>query len=75
MADLIAKTKTLEEIYLWDNGITDEGAKALEAALKVNKSVKILDLNDNHVATELKSSIQSLIKMGPLRAPASPRGR
>ena len=64
-ADLICNflesNKSVVELYLYDTQITDDGAKKLEAALGKNKTLKRLDLNDNHIAKELKSKINEIL--------------
>ncbi|CCW63922.1 unnamed protein product [Phytomonas sp. EM1] len=42
----------LEELYLGDNNITGEGARALAEALEVNKSLRILHLDQNRIPDE-----------------------
>ena len=66
--------KTIKEVYLWETGISDEGAKCLENTLLKNRHIEILDLNDNpNVSQQMKNCIASLVKQGASRVPASPR--
>ena len=47
----------MEELYLGGNGISDEGAIAIAAALRINKSLKELFLDANDIGDEGAISI------------------
>jgi hypothetical protein len=34
-------------VYLWETGMSDSGAKSLANMLRKNKTIEILDVNDN----------------------------
>ena len=43
------KNKTLNNIYLYNNSITDDGAIALANALITNTTLKELDIGENNI--------------------------
>ena len=43
----LTKLKSLEEITLYQNGITWKGAVALANCFKVNPNLRVINLNDN----------------------------
>jgi Ran GTPase-activating protein (RanGAP) involved in mRNA processing and transport len=43
----LSNSKTMTELLLWEARITENGSSSLAKALKVNKSIKRLNLNDN----------------------------
>eukprot|EP00438_Fugacium_kawagutii_P025955 Skav207680 [mRNA] locus=scaffold1857:479672:483573:- [translate_table: standard] len=47
LAEFLVSTKTLENLYLNDNGIGPNGANFLAHGLRRNKSLKVLTLNKN----------------------------
>lgn len=74
LCNFLAANKTIVEVYLWECGLTDEGAKAIEGMLLKNRAITNLDINDNpSVSQAMKSSIAGLVKQGSSRVPASPR--
>lgn len=74
LCTFLAANRTVKELYLWDMGITDAGAKQLVALLKKNRVIENLDVNDNpEISLNLKAEIAALVKQGPSRVPASPR--
>ena len=61
LAKVIQKMKSLEHLELFQNGISSKGMKAIFDALKENKNLKIIKINDNFT----KDSIQTLIEIIP----------
>lgn len=47
LAQLVAKSSTLRSLILWNNNFTDETYLAMAAALRVNSSLRVLELGDN----------------------------
>lgn len=54
--------KALAQVDLSFNEIDDEGAKALAAALEKNQTLTQVNLEGNHIGTELKNQINQKIK-------------
>ena len=61
LAKVIEKMKSLEHLEMFQNGISSEGMKSIFMALKQNKNIKVLKINDNFI----KDSIQHLIEIIP----------
>ena len=61
LAKVIQKMKSLEHLELFQNVISSKGMKAIFDALKENKNLKIIKINDNFT----KDSIQTLIEIMP----------
>ena len=61
LAKVIEKMKSLEHLEMFQNGISSNGMKAIFLALKENKNIKVIKVNDNFV----KESIQHLIEIMP----------
>ena len=61
LADVIEKMKTFEHLEFYQNGISTSGMKKLFIALKENKNLKILKINDNFT----KIALEELIKILP----------
>ena len=53
----------VDSIYLNDNKIGDEGAKAIGEALKVNTSLTEIDLGHNKIGTEGAKAIGEALKV------------
>ena len=60
MAKVIEKMKSFEHLEFFQNGISTEGMKKLFLALKENKNLQILKINDNFTKTSLKDLIEIL---------------
>jgi len=52
LASAIAKSKTIKELFLSDNNISDEGTKYLADSLKKNNSLQILYLHNNNIGDD-----------------------
>ena len=61
LAKVIEKMKSLEHLEIFQNGITSSGMKSIFLALKENKNIKIIKINDNFA----KDSIQTFIEIMP----------
>ena len=61
LAKVIEKMKSLEHLEIFQNGITSNGMKSIFLALKENKNIKIMKINDNFA----KDSIQTFIEIMP----------
>ena len=61
LAKVIEKMKSLECLEMFQNGISSAGMKAIFIALKENKNIKIIKVNDNFI----KESIKNLIEFIP----------
>ena len=61
LAKVIEKMKSLEHLEIFQNGITSNGMKSIFLALKENKNIKIIKINDNFA----KDSIQTFIEIMP----------
>jgi len=61
LAKLIKKMKSFEHLEMFQNGISSEGMKEIFLALKENKNIKIIKINDNFI----KDSIKYLIEIIP----------
>ena len=60
LAKVIEKMKSFEHLEFFQNGISTEGMKKLFLALKENKNLQILKINDNFTKTSLKDLIEIL---------------
>ena len=60
LAKVIEKMKSFEHLEFFQNGISTEGMKQLFLALKENKNLQILKINDNFTKTSLKDLIEIL---------------
>ena len=49
----------VKELHLYSKNISDEGAKALAEALKVNTALRVLWLNDNNISDAVKQQIKT----------------
>jgi ankyrin repeat protein len=56
----LSENKTIEEIYLDKNSITEKGGKAMAEDLLLNTTLKILSLNDNLITND---GIRALCKL------------
>ena len=61
LAKVIEKMKSLEHLEFYQNGISTKGMKNLFLALKENKNLEVLKINDNFT----KSALQDLIDIIP----------
>ena len=61
LAKVIEKMKSLEHLEFYQNGISTKGMKSLFLALKENKNLEVLKINDNFT----KSALQDLIDIIP----------
>ena len=61
LAKVIEKMKSLEYLEFYQNGISTKGMKSLFLALKENKNLEVLKINDNFT----KSALQDLIDIIP----------
>lgn len=52
LAQVFAKVKTLETVWMPQNGIYHQGISALSEAFKVNRKMKSLNLNDNTITSK-----------------------
>ena len=52
LANAIATNTTLKRLYLYNNKISDEGAKLLANALKKNNTLEGLDLSENNIGDD-----------------------
>ena len=53
----------VKELYLYSNNISDEGAKALAEALKVNTALHRLDLYSNKISDEGAKALAEVLKV------------
>src|ERR1700729_2155198 len=60
---LLKDNDTITNIYLSDNQIGDEGAKAIADALKVNNNITDIDLAYNQIGTEGAKAIADALKV------------
>ena len=60
LAKVIEKMKSFEHLEFFQNGISTEGMKKLFEALKDNKNLQVLKINDNFTKTSLKDLIEIL---------------
>ena len=60
LAKVIEKMKSFEHLEFFQNGISTEGMKKLFLALKENKNLQVLKINDNFTKTSLKDLIEIL---------------
>lgn len=61
LAKVLEKMKSLENLEMFQNGISSTGMKSIFLALKENKNIKSIKINDNSI----KDSIQYLIEILP----------
>ena len=61
LSKVLEKMKSLENLEMYQNGISSTGMKAIFLALKENKNIKSIKINDNCI----KDSIQYLIEILP----------
>ena len=61
LSKVLEKMKSLENLEMYQNGISSTGMKAIFLAIKENKNIKSIKINDNCI----KDSIQYLIKILP----------
>ena len=61
LAKVIEKMKSFEHLEFYQNGISTKGMKSLFLALKENKNLEVLKINDNFT----KSALQDLIDIIP----------
>jgi Ran GTPase-activating protein (RanGAP) involved in mRNA processing and transport len=63
MADVLMTNKSLTTLDFGSNRITDEGGKALVAALKVNVTCRFFGIQDNPMSDTVKSQISYLVSL------------
>ena len=54
------KNTSLKELVLWNNKISDEGAKQIGIGLKENTSLNELNLNSNNISDEMKKKLKEI---------------
>ena len=60
LAKVIEKMKSFEHLEVYQNGISTEGMKKIILALKENKNLEVLKINDNFTKVALKDLIDIL---------------
>ena len=60
LAKVIEKMKSFEHLEFYQNGISSKGMKAIFLALKENKNLEVLKINDNITKNALKDLIEIL---------------
>ena len=55
ISDCLKINRTLQELYLCGNNITDEGAKKLAEAIQMNTVLQELHLSENWMSTDSES--------------------
>ena len=60
LAKVIEKMKSFEHLEFFQNGISTEGMKKLFEALKDNKNLQVLKINDNFTKTSLNDLIENI---------------
>ena len=63
---LIGKCETLNELYLANNDIDNEGAKVLVKAIKTRGNFKNIDLDNNKFSGEAITELFELLPLGKL---------
>ena len=62
LIDCLSQIENLKELRLSNNKLGDEGGKALAAALRANKSVRICHVSNNKLSAEAAKEFASLLE-------------